>query len=269
MRLIIFCLLSLFILPIYAETPSLALAQEYQQQNIIAWAMSEKLDGVRGYWDGKALYSRQGKRFTPPENWVKNFPPFALDGELYSKRGKFEEISATVRSANGDWGNIQLFVFDVPNAEGDLWQRLKVVQDWKDRHPESNFQIISQKIVQNQQQAEDFFAQVIQQGGEGVIFRNPKLPYQAGRSAGFLKWKPQFDDECTVVKHIAGKGKNQGKMGAVLCENKHGQFRIGSGFTDHNRQNPPPVGSVITYRYRGFTNKGKPKFATYLRQYQE
>lgn len=269
MRLIIFSLLSLFIVPVFAETPSLVLAQEYRNQNIIGWAMSEKLDGVRGYWDGKALYSRQGNRFNPPENWAKNFPPFALDGELYSQRGKFEQISATVRANNGDWGDIQLFVFDVPHAEGDLWQRLKTAQEWKNRHPESRVQIIEQHSVQSEQQAKDFFNQVVKAGGEGVIFRNPSLPYQAGRSAGFLKWKPQFDDECTVVKHLAGKGKHTGKMGAVLCENQHGQFRIGTGFTEQDRQNPPPVGAVITYRYRGLTNKGKPKFASYLRQYRE
>ncbi|MBQ9725059.1 MAG: DNA ligase [Neisseriaceae bacterium] len=269
MRLILLCLLSLFILPIWAETPSLVLAQEYQQQNIIGWAMSEKLDGVRGFWDGNALYSRQGKQFTPPKDWTKNFPPFALDGELFSKRGEFEQISATVRSQNGDWHNIQLFVFDVPNADGDLWQRLQTAQAWKNRHPESRLHIIEQHSVQSEQQAKDFFNQIVKAGGEGVIFRNPNLPYQAGRSAGFLKWKPQFDDECKVVKHLAGKGKFQGKMGAVLCENKYGQFRIGTGFTDSDRQNPPPVGSTITYRYRGFTNKGKPKFASYLRPYQE
>ena len=268
MRLFFILFLLFITTPIFAEPRPLLLAEEYQQQNIIGWAMSEKLDGVRGFWDGTALYSRQGKQFTPPKNWAKNFPPFALDGELYSTRGEFEQISATVRSANGDWRNIQLFVFDVPNADGDLLQRLQTAQDWKNRHPESNFQIIPQKIVENQQQAKDFFQEITQQGGEGVIFRNPKLPYIAGRSAGFLKWKPQFDDECTVIKHIAGKGKIKDKMGAVLCENQYGQFRIGSGFTDHNRQNPPPVGSVITYRYRGFTNKGKPKFATFLRQYQ-
>ncbi|MBR2250981.1 MAG: DNA ligase [Neisseriaceae bacterium] len=269
MRLILFCLLSLFILPIWAETPSLVLAQEYQQQNIIGWAMSEKLDGVRGFWDGNALYSRQGKQFTPPKDWTKNFPPFALDGELFSKRGEFEQISAIVRSANSDWHNIQLFVFDVPNADGDLLQRLQIAQGWKQTHPESNFQIIPQYIVKNQQQAKDFFQEVTKNGGEGVIFRNPSLPYQAGRNTGFLKWKPQFDDECTVIKHLAGKGKHTGKMGAVLCENQHGQFRIGTGFTEDDRQNPPPVGSTITYRYRGFTSKGKPKFATYLRQYRE
>ena len=269
MRLILLCLLSLLIVPVFAETPSLVLAQEYRNQNIIGWAMSEKLDGVRGYWDGKALYSRQGNRFNPPENWAKNFPPFALDGELYSQRGKFEQISATVRANNGDWGDIQLFVFDVPNANGDLWQRLKTAQEWKNRHPESRLQVIEQHSVQSEQQAKDFFNQVVKAGGEGVIFRNPSLPYQAGRSAGFLNWKPQFDDECTVIQHLAGKGKHTGKMGAVLCENQHGQFRIGTGFTEDDRQNPPPVGSVITYRYRGLTNKGKPKFASYLRQYRE
>ena len=129
--------------------------------------------------------------------------------------------------------------------------------------------MIEQHSVQSEQQAKDFFNQIVKAGGEGVIFRNPSLPYQAGRSAGFLKWKPQFDDECTVIKHLTGKGKHTGKMGAVLCENQYGQFRIGTGFTEQDRQNPPPVGAVITYRYRGLTNKGKPKFASYLRQYRE
>ena len=269
MRRLLCCLFYLLMMPVYGETPALVLAQEYQNQNIIGWAMSEKLDGVRGFWDGKALYSRQGNRFQYPENWTKNFPPFALDGELFSSRGQFEQISATVRSNHQDWQNIQLFVFDVPNAQGDLFQRLKVAQDWKNRHPESHFQIIPQHLVQSQQQAQDFFSQIEKQGGEGVVFRNPKLPYQAGRSAGFLKWKPQYDDECTVIKHYAGKGKNASVMGSLLCENKHGQFRIGSGFKDKDRKNPPPIGTQITYRYRGFTKNGKPRFATFLRRYQE
>lgn len=103
MHLILFCLLFLFIVPIGAETPFLVLAQEYQQQNIIGWAMSEKLDGVRGYWDGRILYSRQGNCFNSLENWSKNFSPFAFDGELFSTRGCFEQISATLRSQNRDW----------------------------------------------------------------------------------------------------------------------------------------------------------------------
>lgn len=272
MRLILCVFLSLIIFSVTAETtssPKLTLAYEYQNQDIIGWAMSEKLDGVRGFWDGKQLISRQNKRFNPPADWSQNFPPFALDGELFSKRGDFEQISATVRSKNSDWKNIQLFVFDVPNADGDLFERLKVAQDWKNKHSESNFQIIPQHIVKSKQQAQNFLQQVEQMGGEGVVFRNPKLPYQIGRSYGFLKWKRQYDDECIVIKHIAGKGKYQGVVGSLVCENKYGQFKIGSGLNNNDRKNPPAIGSTITYRYRGFTKKGKPKFATYLRRYQE
>lgn len=49
------------------------LAQEYKGQDIAYWAMSEKLDGVRAYWDGKHLISRQGYAFTPPKALPRSF----------------------------------------------------------------------------------------------------------------------------------------------------------------------------------------------------
>ena len=67
----------------------LLLAQEYKNQDIAGWAMSEKLDGVRAYWDGRQLVSRQGYAFTPPKGFTAGFPPFPMDGELYSGRGRF------------------------------------------------------------------------------------------------------------------------------------------------------------------------------------
>ena len=89
-----------------AAAPNLILAQEYKNQNIQGWAMSEKLDGVRAYWDGKQLISRQGNVFTPPAGFTRDFPPFALDGELYIGRGKFEAVSAAVRTAGHSWRGI-------------------------------------------------------------------------------------------------------------------------------------------------------------------
>jgi DNA ligase 1 len=43
------------------------------------------------------------------------------------------------------------------------------------------------------------------------------------------------------------------------------KFSIGSGLTEAERESPPPVGTVITYRFRGLTAKGLPRFPTYLR----
>ena len=244
--------------------PSLMLAEEYRNQNVENWAASEKLDGVRAYWDGKKLLSRQGYAFTPPLGFTKNFPDYPLDGELYAGRGRFEQTSAAVRSASGDWSGIRLYVFDVPQAQGNLYKRLAVIEGRLKKYP-ANISVVRQTPVKDIVQARAMMEKIVAEGGEGVILRDPAAPYAAGRSSSYLKLKPQQDAECTVTKHYEGKGKYAGKLGSVGCRNSLGEFKIGSGFKDADRTNPPPVGSVITYRYRGFTQKGLPRFATFMR----
>lgn len=251
--------------PALAAAPDLLLAQEFKGQNVTGWAMSEKLDGVRAYWNGKQLISRQGYPFTPPSGYTAHFPPFPLDGELYSRRNQFEQISASVRQHSGNWQGIKLHVFDVPQAQGNLYQRLAVLQRWLDQHPQAPIHIIKQTPARDNAHALDFLKQIESAGGEGVMLRNPSLPYRSGRSSHLLKLKSAHDDECVVTHHHPGKGKYAGKLGAVSCKNRHGEFRIGSGFKDSERSNPPAIGSTITYKYRGFTQKGTPRFATFLR----
>ena len=248
-----------------AQAEALLLAQEYLQQDVRGWAMSEKLDGVRAFWNGKQLLSRNGYAFTPSPGFTRDFPPFALDGELYSSREQFERISAAVRSSKGDWSTLKLHVFDVPHAQGNLYQRLAVLQEWLKAHPQANIVCIAQHEVRNFAQVQAFLRQIEAGGGEGVMLRDPNAGYAAGRSNQLLKLKSHQDAECTVTAHHAGKGKYTGKLGAFTCRNEYGEFRIGSGLSDADRGNPPPVGTVITYRYRGFTAKGLPRFPTYVR----
>ncbi len=92
-------------------------------------------------------------------------------------------------------------------------------------------------------------------------------PYMTGRSDVLLKLKPLQDTEAVVIAHVPGKGKYQGMMGALRVEmpSSKRRFLIGTGFTDEVRKNPPPVGTTITYTYRGLTQTGLPRFASYLR----
>lgn len=261
-------LFSLLFLPLalFAKPPELMLLQEYKNQDLTGWVMSEKLDGVRGFWNGKQLLSRQGNPFLPPDYFLKNFPPFAIDGELFSERGKFEEISSIVRSAEPKgWYKLKLYVFDVPNAEGNLFERLSVLEKYLQSHPTPYIQIIPQIAIQNPEHLQQFYQSILAEKGEGVVVRNPHTTYIKGRSAQILKMKPVSDEECTVIAHHQGKGKHADRLGAITCENHRGRFRIGSGFKDKERENPPPIGSLITYRYRGLTQQGKPRFATFLR----
>lgn len=265
--LIYFAFFSSFLI---AKPLNLMLLEQYQDQDIKGWVMSEKLDGVRGYWNGQHLFSRQGVMLNPPDYFVDNFPPFEIDGELFSERGKFEEIAATVRSSNPKgWYKLKLYVFDVPNGKGNLFERLAQLEDYLIQHPHPHIEIIKQIPVQNKEHLHQFLQHILAAGGEGVVVRNPYAPYINGRSSQILKLKALDDEECKVVAHHNGKGKFENKLGAITCENARGRFRIGSGFKDKDRENPPPIGSIITYKYRGLTNSGKPRFATFWRLREE
>ena len=244
--------------------------QNYDNQSVQGWVMSEKLDGVRGYWDGKQLLSRQGQHLSPPAYFTKDFPPFAIDGELFSERNHFEEISSITKSFKGErWSKLKLYVFDVPDAQGDLFERLNVLKTYLHEHPTPYIEIIEQIPVRDKTHLYAFLTDVETKKGEGVVVRNPNAPYERKRSNQILKLKTAHDEECTVIDHHKGKGQFENVMGSLTCKNDRGVFKIGSGFNLNERENPPPIGSIITYKYRGLTNSGKPRFATYWRERKE
>ena len=243
---------------------------EFKDQNVSGWLASEKLDGVRAYWDGENLLSRQGKKLNAPLSFTKNFPKFALDGELYAKELKFEEIQATVMDKLPDekaWSRLKFHIFDVPEASGGLLDRLEVLAKFLKNEPNENLIIIKQIKVRDNAQFLNFTESIIAKGGEGAVVREPNAAYDRGRSQNVLKYKKFNDAECVVVAHKVGQGKFSGLLGSVVCENLSNKkrFKIGSGFSDKERANPPKIGSVITYKYQNLTAKGLPRFPVFLR----
>ena len=266
-QIILFFSLFFFHLICYADKPDFMLLETYKNQNVTGWVMSEKLDGVRGYWDGKQLFTRGGITLSPPTVFLAEFPPFAIDGELFSQRDQFAEISSIVRAyQDKGWHTLKLYVFDVPDAKGDLFARLATLKTYLAKHPSQYIKIIEQTPIESPEHIRQFLQQVEQQKGEGIVIRNPNAPYERKRSSQILKLKTALDEECTVIAHHAGKGQFENVMGSLTCENHRGQFKIGSGFKLEDRMNPPPIGSQISYKYRGLTNKGKPRFATFWRR---
>lgn len=250
--------------PLSALSAQVMLANQYAGENIAGWLASEKLDGIRGYWDGKKLYSRNGKLLPMPPGWADNFPPFPLDGELFIARGDFDRTSGKIR--RGDWDGVKLYVFDLPKASGTLPQRLAVLKQWLKTHLTDHLIVIEQIPITDIHHVQRLLAEIEEKGGEGLILREPKAPYLAGRSSKMLKLKSRHDDECTVIAHHTGQGKYSHLLGSLSCRLTNGDvIRIGSGFSDAERANPPPIGSIITFRYRGMTSTGKPRFATFWR----
>lgn len=95
-------------------------------------------------------------------------------------------------------------------------------------------------------------------------------PYRAGRGAGLLKLKPYDDAEAHVIAIRPGQGRLEGRMGSLEVRTQVGRrFSIGSGFSDEDRTDPPPVGSWVTYRFNGLTATGLPRFARFMRRWQD
>lgn len=252
-----------------AAAPKIMLPKVYAKKTDIAgWLVSEKLDGVRGYWDGKRLLSKHGITFHPPTAFLHNFPHFALEGEIWGGRGTFERTVAVVRRQQPDkgWITLKFAIFDVPEATGPVVRRLQKAKRWFAGHPSEHAFVIPQKTIKNKAELAEELRRVEKLGGEGLIVRRPDASYQTGRSDDILKVKSYLDMEAVVVTQLPGKGKNKGRLGSLLVELPDGtRFKIGAGFTDEQRKHPPPIGATITFKYYGFYKSGIPKFPSFLR----
>ena len=249
---------------------AVSLANAYHGEvDLSHYWVSEKLDGVRARWDGAALYSRNGNRFNAPAWFVDAFPERALDGELWMGRGTFDVLSGAVRRQTPDaaaWRRIRYMVFDLPGLEAPFDERLRRMRELFAEPPSPHIALVEQFRVQSEAELMARLETVVADGGEGLMLRDGRSFHRAGRSDDLLKLKTYQDAEAVVVAHLPGKGKYLGMLGSLLVEMADGRrFRLGTGFTDVQRRNPPAVGATVTFKYTGTTVNGIPRFASFLR----
>jgi DNA ligase len=237
------------------------------------YLVSEKYDGVRALWNGKALRFRSGRPVDAPAWFISKLPAQALDGELWLGRGRFEALSGIARKAepqDDEWRQIKYMIFELPDVPGTFAERAQRIKEivaqtrWPQLVAVEQFRIADRAALKRK------LDEVVRGGGEGLMLHLADAAYVTGRSDVLLKLKPLLDTEAVVIEHIPGKGKYLGMMGALRVQSPDGKrFLIGTGFTDKTRKSPPSVGASITYTYRGLTNTGLPRFASYLRVREE
>jgi len=262
MKLILIFLLNI---SMYALDLQKANIYDETKHQINGWFMSEKLDGIRAYWNGKELLSKNGNKIYAPIWFTKNFPPFELDGELYTKRDDFENIQNIVLDTNPskDWQQITYNIFEVPNVKGNFDKRLEKIRIWLNKNPNNFIKIIPQIICKDKKHLNKYLEELVNKKAEGIILKNPYLNYENGRTNNILKVKTFFDDEGVVIGHNYNKEKN---FKSLVIKLKNGiVFNLGGGFSNKERLNPPKIGEIITFKYYGFTKNNKPKFASFLR----
>lgn len=251
--------------------PSMMLAQPYRTgafQPALHW-VSEKYDGVRGYWDGQRLLTRNGHPIRVPAWFTSGWPQRAMDGELWAGRGRFTAAASAVAAEVPDdaaWREMRFMVFDLPDEPGDFDHRRPLIERLVKTVGTSWIEAVVHGRAADEAELLKLMRRVVSVNGEGLVLHRGDSLYLRDRSDALLKLKPQDDAEARVVGHLPGEGKYAGQLGALLVEMPDGRrFRLGSGLKDAERRQPPPVGAIVTYRYRGFHESGLPRFATFLR----
>ena len=233
------------------------------------YLISEKYDGVRGLWDGQTLRTRAGNVIAAPAWFIARLPKQALDGELWIARGRFEKLSGIVRKTtplDDEWRQVKFMVFELPNAPGTFEERYAEIKRITTQAHFAQLVAVEQFRLNDNAALKRKLADIVRAGGEGLMLHRTDAPYVTGRNDALLKLKPLDDAEATVTGYVTGKGKYEGKMGALQVETADGKrFQIGTGFTDAVRDKPPAIGTSVTYTYRGLTKNGLPRFASYLR----
>jgi DNA ligase-1 len=248
--------------------PPLLLAHNWDHtEDLVGWWMSEKLDGVRAYWDGKQFISRLGNPYLAPDWFMVGLPNTPLDGELWGGRKNFQRTISIVRrqDKSDDWKQIRYLVFDAPSMNAPFEERMDALRKQLDKTRPPYAQAHPHDLCKGLDHLKKELARVEALGGEGLMLRQPKSRYQVGRSTTLLKVKSFFDAEAKVIGHVPGEGKHKGRLGALEVEMPNGtRFNVGTGFSDAERKAPPPIGSIITYRYQELSNAGVPRFPSFI-----
>lgn len=248
--------------------PPLLLAHSWDNEtDLTDWWMSEKLDGVRAYWDGQQFFSRQGNLYHAPDWFIAKLPPIPLDGELWLDRKRFQRTVSIVRRQDKSdlWKEISYVVFDAPAMAEPFEARQAALAEHL-ASLDGPVRLLEQNRCQGLDHLRETLRQIESIGGEGLMLRQPGSLYEAGRSTTLYKVKSFHDAEAVVVEHLPGTGRHKGRMGALLVELPDGtRFSVGTGFSDALRDAPPVPGCLITFRYQELTDGGVPRFPSFVR----
>ena len=221
--------------------------------------------GIPLYWNGRVFEDAEGKRYSPPAAVGERLPNMSLVGVLVGGEGDGEEVVRRIlrrseAEAANLWQRLSFVVTDLPDVGGDFEERWRRMQDLP---AESFLKTPLRKDFADNESLQKALDEMHTTGGDGFILRPVESSYGDG---GALLALPYEVDDAVVLRHNAGKGEFAGMMGSMDVESVGGgTFKIATGFSNQERQQPPPVGARITYKYRSFTETGKPRNPVYLR----
>jgi DNA ligase-1 len=227
-----------------ADAPALMLANVYRPgaTPLADYWVSEKYDGVRGYWDGQRLLTRGGEAIAAPAWFTDGWPAVPMDGELWAGRGRFSQAASTVRQQkpmDDAWRALRFMVFDLPAQGGPFDERIPAYQQLVASLGQPWVQAVVQRKVASDAELQALLRRTVNAGGEGLMLHRGTSLYRAARTDDLMKLKPWEDAEAKVIAHLPGQGKHAGRLGALMVETPQGlRLKLGTGFYRHRTRAP-------------------------------
>ena len=238
------------------------------EHDLAGWWMSEKLDGVRAYWDGKQFLSTGYNIYHAPDWFTAGLPSHPLDGELWAGRENFQAAPDIAKSQGipERWKELKYLVFDAPEADGPFEERMKylaaALPTWNNPH----VALVEHAVCKSNDHVREELVRITDLKGEGLMVRKPGSKYEWTRSSTLMKIKKFLDMEVVVEDYEAGKGRHAGRVGALYVKllSTGVVCKVGTGLKDRDRDNPPPKGTVIRVKYQNVTPDGALRFPVYV-----
>lgn len=265
--------------------PGVMLAERWEPSTVLwpeVWA-EPKLDGMRilivRRGDDVRAFARSGKEDPYTENLghiLKQLPQggdFAIDGELYADEGWGRTMTMAKKRTVAPAERLALRVraFDMLDLAG-LAKHGRDKRPLRERRAELErlvrglshivpvpyrvFPVGSTRRAGEQDGIDEFYREALDQGYEGLILKNPVGGYQPNyRSPGWLKMKPVATGDGVIEGFEEGKGKHEGRLGAVRVRFEGELVDVGGGYTDAEREwiwanRPALIGGMLEFIYQ-------------------
>lgn len=233
----------------------------------------ERLRGVRAYWTGQRLLDGDGATLTVPDGFTRGFPPIPMDGQLWMGRGSFGRLLAVVHRRVPDptqWRSLYFMALDLPDHQGPFNQRLRTLRRRVREARAPHLRVPPHARIRTRDELNKELALILKAGGAGLILHRDAALYHHPVKDDLLMMRSYRHAQAKVVAVIHRAGPGDTSMTGLLLRGKGGRrLRLMKGFSAAQRRRPPPIGSIVEYKFYGYNHDGKPRFMSFLRVRQD
>jgi DNA ligase-1 len=129
--------------------------------------------------------------------------------------------------------------------------------------------VVRHEVLANTKEIMALHNTIVQAGYEGAMVKTMDSSYQFGRSYDVMKVKEFHDVDLPIIGLEEGTGRHEGRLGAVKINFNGVIVKVGSGFSDEEREQVWDdqynfLGRMIEVRYQEVTPDGSLRFPTFV-----